>query len=273
MDAVDEGEQAGISPQFAAEGVERAQALFGLGHEVGILLEGTEAHGVVDVGNGDTVVAELLAEEHVLVAVAADSLVEGVGEHHLAADAEIGRVEVVVRLLLPLLQRVVGLGGLLVAVAQVAPECLGIAPDAYPSIDDAGFGVGHIFIYKVVVDDGHVAVDEEQPVVLRLTGEEIADGGTPLVGRPFDVATAGQLVDGTVGTDDGAVGRTIVGNEDFIVYRQGLRLLLQLADQLRASPVVGGDQYRDSLHRRAKLQKIRVNGVIRAEKFGDSTEK
>ena len=140
--------------------------------------------------------------------------------------SKIGRVEVVVRLLLPLLQRVVGLGGLLVAVAQVAPECLGIAPDAYPSIDDAGFGVGHIFIYKVVVDDGHVAVDEEQPVVLRLMGEEIADGSTPLVGRPFDVATAGQLVDGTVGTDDGVVGRTIVGNEDFIVYRQGLRLLL-----------------------------------------------
>ena len=66
-----------------------AQPLFGLGHEVGVGLKGAEAHRVVYVADGDVVCLELLAEEHVLIAIVAEPLVEGMCEHEAPADEEV----------------------------------------------------------------------------------------------------------------------------------------------------------------------------------------
>lgn len=55
MDAFDEGDKTGIASQFIAELMEGAQAFLGLGYEVGVALEGAEAHGIVDMGDGNAV--------------------------------------------------------------------------------------------------------------------------------------------------------------------------------------------------------------------------
>lgn len=55
MDAFDKCNQTGVASQFVAEPTESAQAFFGLGNKVMIALKGAEAHGIVDVGDGDMV--------------------------------------------------------------------------------------------------------------------------------------------------------------------------------------------------------------------------
>ena len=119
VDAVGECEYAGVASQFMAELTEGAQAFFSLGHKVGVGFKGAEAQRVVDVGDGNAVSAQLLAEEHILIAIVAEALVEGVGEHHVAADKEVARVEMLERTGAPHVRTVVGLAGLLIQIAQV----------------------------------------------------------------------------------------------------------------------------------------------------------
>ena len=97
MDAGDEREQAGIAAEIALELMEGTQAFLGLGHKLWVALEGAEAHGIIDMADGDAVLAERLAQEHILVAITAEALIEGVGEHEIATDKEIGGVEVLIR--------------------------------------------------------------------------------------------------------------------------------------------------------------------------------
>lgn len=61
VDATDEGEETGVATELGLELVEGAKAFFGLGEEIGIGLEGTEPHGVVDVTDGDMAALECLA--------------------------------------------------------------------------------------------------------------------------------------------------------------------------------------------------------------------
>ena len=120
VDAFDKCEHTGVASQFIAELGKGLQTFLGFGHKVGIALEGAEAHGVVDVGDGNAVSAQLLAEEHVLVAVIAETLIKGMGEHQVATDEEIGSMEVLIRILLALLSDMLLLSSLLITVAEIA---------------------------------------------------------------------------------------------------------------------------------------------------------
>lgn len=97
MDAGDEREQAGIAAEIALELMEGAEAFLGLGDKLWVGFEGAEAHGIVDMADGDAVLAERLAQKHILVAITAEALIEGVGEHEIATDEEIGCMEMLIR--------------------------------------------------------------------------------------------------------------------------------------------------------------------------------
>ena len=97
MDAGDEREQAGIAAEIALELMEGAEAFLGLGDKLWVGLECAEAHGIVDMADGDMLLAERLAQEHILVAITAEALIEGVGEHEIATDEEIGCMEMLIR--------------------------------------------------------------------------------------------------------------------------------------------------------------------------------
>lgn len=51
----------------------------------------------MDVHDRYVMLMERLAQEHILVAITAEALIEGVGEHEIATDEEIGGVEVLIR--------------------------------------------------------------------------------------------------------------------------------------------------------------------------------
>lgn len=76
--------------------MEGAETLFGFGDELVIVLEGTEAHGVVDVTDDDTMPSERLAQENVFIAVVMEPLIKGMSQHDVAADQKVGSVEVLV---------------------------------------------------------------------------------------------------------------------------------------------------------------------------------
>ena len=94
--AVDQREQARVSAQLVVELVERAQGLLALCHERGVVLKGEETGGIVNMPDGYSCGLELLAKEHVLVAIRAELAVEGVGNHDVAPHQEIGSVEMLV---------------------------------------------------------------------------------------------------------------------------------------------------------------------------------
>lgn len=61
MDAGDQREQAGIAVEIALELMEGAEAFLGLGHKLWVGFEGAEAHGIVDMADGDVLLTERLA--------------------------------------------------------------------------------------------------------------------------------------------------------------------------------------------------------------------
>jgi len=244
MDAFDDGQQTGVAAQFLLEGVEGAETFFGLGHEVGIALEGAEAHRIVDVGDGDSVLTESFAEEHVFVAVVAETLVEGVGEHQVTPYEEVGCMKVAVWILSSSVYGMLILCRLLVEISEIASEGFLVAVDT-----DAPIGYFclvchfHIFNNKVGADGGHVAVDEEQQVITRLAGEEISDGGPSDVDRLAQVAAMTPLLYPSVLCHCRFIGGAIVAYQYLIVDGKSLCLATEVGDQLTATVVVGG--YKD----------------------------
>ena len=81
---------------------------------------------------------QLFAEEHILVAIIAETLIEGVGEHQVATDEEVGGVEVLIGAFPAHLRGVLALGGFLVEVAQVPLRASASPPmDTPPSTTSA----------------------------------------------------------------------------------------------------------------------------------------
>ena len=244
VDAVDEGEQVGIAAQFFAELAKGAQTFLGLGHKRGIGLEGAEAHRVVDMGDGDAGGTQLFAEEHILVAIVAEPLVEGVGAHQVATDEEVGRVEILIGMQLPLVGGMTWLGSLLITVAEITLEGFGIASDGHAAVDDIGRFQRKIAGEEIGTHEGHVAVDEEQMVVLGCLCQQVADGGPTDVLGLSQILAMGPLADGAVFTDDFRIGRTVVGHQDFECNMGCLSLLSEGIHQVDAQVVIGGNQYR-----------------------------
>ncbi len=58
MDAGDQREQAGIAAEIALELMEGTQAFLGFGDKLWVGFEGAEAHGIVDLADGDAMMAE-----------------------------------------------------------------------------------------------------------------------------------------------------------------------------------------------------------------------
>ncbi len=89
-------------------------------------------------GDGNAVGAQLFAEEHILIAIVAEALVERVGEHQVATDEEIGGVKVLIRMLLPLLCGMRMRFSHLITIAEITLECIGIAAYTDTAVDDIG---------------------------------------------------------------------------------------------------------------------------------------
>jgi hypothetical protein len=122
VDAGDEGEHAGVAAQIVAELTECAESFFGLGDKVGITFEGAEAHRVVDMFDGDAVLAESLAEQDILVAIMTEPFIEGITEHEVATHQEIGGMEMLPGILLTFRGCMLGGLGTLVEVTEIAGE-------------------------------------------------------------------------------------------------------------------------------------------------------
>lgn len=200
VDARDEGKQTGVATQIVAELAECAQAFLGLGYKVSIALKDTEAEGIVDMADGDTVLTEGLPQKHVLVAIMAETLVEGVLKHQVATHKEISGVEVLVGTLLSFGGSVTRGFGLLVTVAQVSGQT-GIVADGYTTVDHC-IAVGiEVSCEEEVVDHRHIAVDEEDMATGGLRDEEVADGSAPYILLTANKTAVGHVGNSTVGRE------------------------------------------------------------------------
>ena len=222
--------------------MERAKTFFGFKHELRVGLESAETDGVMDVGYGYVMLTERLAQEHIFVTIMVETLIEGMGEHERTTDEEIGRVEVLIGRLLATDCGMMRLFGFLVKITETTFECVRIAIDGYATVDDFGIGDGKVSGYEVGRGDGHVAVDEEQIVVLGLLSKKVADGCPTAVLGTDDVTAVLPLVDTAVGFDNTQVGGSIVGHEDLIGHGGSFRLASERIHQGDTLVVVSGDE-------------------------------
>lgn len=222
--------------------MERAKAFFGFKHELRVGLEGAETDGVMDIGDGYVVLAERLAQKHIFVTIMAETLIEGVGEHERTTDEEIGRVEVLIGRLLATGCSVMRLFGFLVEITEAALEHFRVAIDGHTTIDDFGISDSKVSGYEVGRGDGHVAVDEEQIVVLGLLSKKVADGCPTAVLGADDVTAVLPLVDTAVGFDNTQVGGSIISHQDLIGDACCLRLAPKCIHQGDTLVVVCGDE-------------------------------
>ena len=244
MDARYECKQAGVTPEIALELTEGAKAFFGFIHKLSVALESAETDWVMDIDNGNVVLTERLTQEHIFVTIMAEALIEGMGEHQLTTNEEIGCVEVLVRHLLALLNGMTGLLGFLVEIAEIALECLRIAIDGNTTYHDVGISHREVTGDEVGRKDAHVAIDEEQIGVLGLPSEEIANGSATTVLGADDVSAVRPLVDLTVDLYHFRIGGAIIGHKYLIADAGCLRLEPEGIHQRDAKVVEGGDQYR-----------------------------
>ena len=193
------------------------------------------------------VLVEGFPQQHVFVAIASEPLVEGVLQHQFPPDEQVGSVQVLVGRLLALGGRMPGLLGLLITVAQVALECVGIPADGHTTVDHRVAVADKVAADKVVADQRHVAVDEEHVGLLRLPDEEVSDGGTAHVLLSDDITAVGQGVDDLVLRHRRGIRRAVVGHDDLVVATHRLQLLRQSFHQRHADMIVGRYQNGDFL--------------------------
>ena len=228
--AIDEGNHLRVAAQLVAEMVKRLQPLLGLGHKVVVVLEGTEAGGIVKMGDGDARPFQLLAPKHILVAVVAEALVERMLQHHLSGHQEVTGVEVHKRPLAPLLNGM--LRGTLPLIDIAQARFFALADDI-SAVDDGAFRSGRprasphdrirhqplqISPYEVIADDSHVAVHEQEPLVVGLTGQEIAYCRPPAIHPAVNEPAMRQLLHLTAEFDAMTVSRTVVGHYNLVSY-------------------------------------------------------
>lgn len=186
----------------------------------------------------------MFAEEHVLVAVIAETLVEGVGQHLLTTDEEIGGVEVAIGGLLTFLYGMILLGSLFIAIAEIAFQIAGIATDGNAAINDIVPFRRQVSGDVVRPQEGHVAVDEQQMVVLSRLSQKVANCGPTDVVRLSQILAMRPLADLAVLANDIRICRTIVGHQDLVDDTSLLSLLTEPPHQTDAQVVIGGNQYR-----------------------------
>ena len=107
----------------------------------------------------------------------------------------------------------------------------------------------HITCHITVIPHHHVAVHEEQPIILRLPGQEIAYPCPSHIGLPLDVAAMLQWAYSlTVGLHGCPVRRPVVGHQHLECQSFLCRsLMLQRTHQLSTHIIICGNQYGESL--------------------------
>ena len=243
-------EECGIAFKLLTKLEERAECLFVLADEGGVVLEVVEEDGVVNMKDGDARLAECLAEEHVLVAVVVEVFVEGITENHLSRHHEVGCAELLIALCASLPGLVGCLATLLVAVAEVGVPALGVASDGDATDDDGGevllaprfatYRRLQIAGYEVGILEGEVAVDEDEPGIASLAGKEVADGRASDIGGLQEVSDVRKALDGLVLLYIFSIGRSIIGHNDLVGDALWLALPVQLCHKSVAQAVVGG---------------------------------
>ena len=136
-------------------------------------------------------------------------------QQHVAADQQIGGVQVLIRCPLALLCRMKRFGSFLVACSEIVGRR---SVDNHSSVDDLRtVGVFSIAHQKVLPAYHHVTVDEQQPFVLRLLSQEVADGSASCILLTLHELAVRQLADGTIRLQAVLRSRTVIGNDDFVV--------------------------------------------------------
>ena len=246
------GEKTGIAPEVVTELMEGEEALLCLLKEGGVGLYVGEHDGVVDMDDGVTMLAQLLAKEDVLETVGADALVEGDKEHDVTTDHEIGGAEGTVGVTGTLGGTVARLLAELVAVAEVGALEVGIGGDGDTTVDD-GWGLGitgrgllgvEIALEETGGGNGDVGIEEEEPGVAGLAGKDIADGSTADIDAALQIAAAGMGGDLSAEGCEGAVGGAVVGNDDLVAEGGGqrLRLSAELGNKGAAVDIIDGQE-------------------------------
>ena len=173
----------------------------------------------------------------------AETLVKGVLQHQVATYEKVRGMQMLIGLLLALFDGVaVGLGTF-VEVAQVAIEPCLHGHNGNAAVDYA-VAVGiEVIGEELRVDDGHVAVDEEDVGVECLLDEVVADGGSTNVLLTAEIEAVGHRGNHLIGLDGILGGGAVVAHDDLIPDCSGLRLVTEGLDEGDAGVIVGRDEY------------------------------
>ena len=150
--------------------------------------------------------------------------VEGISEHDIALHDEVGGVEISIGISLALEMISVLRAGRFEDISQVIfLPFHGFRIPLYliTAIDDVAFLSSLIFGKILLADPVHIAADKEQPGIFCLLSQEIPDSSPAYVLFSFNIAAMGEGVDDSVLLYGSLIGRTIIGNQDFVFERGG----------------------------------------------------
>jgi hypothetical protein len=117
---LNEIEQTRIATQFLSELVECTKSFLRLADKGLVGFVNLETQWVVDMLNGNAILLQTLAQQHVLIAIVTKTLVEEMGCHRCTMNEKIGGMKILVRVLLATYCRMLLLVARLVHRAQVA---------------------------------------------------------------------------------------------------------------------------------------------------------
>ena len=148
--------------------------------------------------------------------------VEGISEHDIPLYDEVGGVEISIGISLALEIISVLRAGRFEDISQVIFQPFhGFRIPLYliSAIDDVALLFSLIFGKILLADYVHIAVDKEQPGIFCLLSQEIPDCSPAHVLFSFDISAMGEGIDDAVLLYGSLIGRTVIGNQDFVFER------------------------------------------------------
>ena len=120
-----------------------------------------------------------------------ETLVKGIAKHDAAGYHEIGGTETSIGMKAPLLCRMVRGCFQFIPIAKVCVEQSVVLGDGNTSVNDVTTLGDSIVVKEVLTVNSYVTVEEEEPWVPGLLGQEIPDGSTTSVLPAFYHTAAG----------------------------------------------------------------------------------
>lgn len=152
-------------------------------------------HGVVDMVNRYVLLHQSLAKYDVFVAALLKALVKRTAQHDVACYQEVRRTETVIGLSRTTLCCMLPFTMLFIEEAQIAHRPLANADAA---IDDVSLFVCQIAQQEMAIFDGHVAIHEQQPVILAPFSQKVPGCSTARILLLFYILAVRNVVDGTI---------------------------------------------------------------------------